>query len=143
VAVVLDTSSTIPDRRLAVWQDIVCDTFVGLDCRSDMDEAFWGSVSQSAVGPATFTRVDSCAQRVFRTPSRIARASEDFVLVALGNSGVNGVYQDGREAVISAGQFTITTPPVPTSCASTTAFRRPSFRCLENFCNSASARSIR
>jgi len=60
-----------------------------------------------AVGPATFTRVDSCAQRVFRTPSRIARASEDFVLVALGNSGVNGVYQDGREAVVSAGQFTI------------------------------------
>jgi AraC-like DNA-binding protein len=44
---------------------------------------------------------------VFRTPSRIARASEDFVLVALGNSGVNGVYQDGREAVVSAGQFTI------------------------------------
>src|ERR1700722_11074315 len=75
VAVVLDTSSTIPDRRLAVWQDIVCDTFVGLDCRSDMDEAFWGSVSQSAVGPATFTRVDSCAQRVFRTPPRIARAN--------------------------------------------------------------------
>jgi len=72
-----------------------------------MHDAFWGSVSQSAVGPATFTRVDSCAQRVFRTPSRIARASEDFVLVALGNSGVNGVYQDGREAVVSAGQFTI------------------------------------
>jgi AraC-like DNA-binding protein len=107
VAVVLDTSSSVPDRRLAVWQDIVCDTFVGLDCQSDMHDAFWGSVSQSAVGPATFTRVDSCAQRVFRTPSRIARASEDFVLVALGNSGVNGVYQDGREAVVSAGQFTI------------------------------------
>jgi AraC-like DNA-binding protein len=107
VAVVLDTSSSVPDRRLAVWQDIVCDTFVGLDCRSDLQDAFWGSVSQSTVGPATFTRVESCAQRVFRTPSRIARASEDFVLVALGNSGVNGVYQDGREAVISAGQFTI------------------------------------
>ena len=107
MAVVLDTSSSVPDRRLAVWQDIVCDTFVGLDCQSDMHDAFWGSVSQSTVGPATFTRVDSCAQRVFRTPSRIARASEDFVLVALGNSGVNGVYQDGREAVVSAGQFTI------------------------------------
>src|SRR5258708_39227095 len=72
-----------------------------------MQDAFWGSVSQSAVGPATFTRVDSCAQRVFRTPSRIARASQDYVLVALGNSGVNGVYQDGREAVVSAGQFVI------------------------------------
>jgi AraC-like DNA-binding protein len=107
VAVVLNTSSSVPDRRLAVWQDIVCDTFVGLDCRSDMHEAFWGAVSQSAIGPATFTRVDSCAQRVFRTPSRIARASQNYVLVALGNSGVNGVYQDGREAVVSAGQFVI------------------------------------
>jgi AraC-like DNA-binding protein len=107
VAVVLNTSSSVPDRRLAFWQDIVCDTFVGLDCRSDMHEAFWGAVSQSAVGATTFTRVDSCAQRVFRTPSRIARASQDYVLVALGNSGVNGVYQDGREAVVSAGQFVI------------------------------------
>ena len=107
MAVVLDTSSSLPDRRLAVWQDIVCDVFVGLDCRSDMRETFWGAVTQSAVGPATFTRVDSCAQRVFRTPSRIARASEDYVLLAMSNSGVNGVYQDGREAVVSAGQFVI------------------------------------
>jgi AraC-like DNA-binding protein len=107
VAVVLDTGSSVPDRRLAVWQDIVCDVFVGLDCHSDMREAFWGAVSQSAIGPAAFTRVDSCAQRVFRTPSRISRASDDYVLVALGNSGVNGVYQDGREAVVSAGEFVI------------------------------------
>ena len=107
MAVVLDTSSSVPDRRLAVWQDIVCDTFVGLDCQSDMDDAFWGAVSQSSIGAATCTRVDSCAQRVQRTPSRIARASADFVLVALGNHGVNGVYQDGREAVVSAGEFVI------------------------------------
>src|SRR5213596_3140687 len=72
-----------------------------------MRGAFWGAVSQSRVGPVALTQVDSTAQRVFRTPSRIARASEDFVLVALGNSGVNGVYQDGREAVVSAGQFVI------------------------------------
>jgi len=44
---------------------------------------------------------------VLRTPSRIARASADYVLVALGNNGVNGVFQDGREAVVSAGEFVI------------------------------------
>ncbi len=107
MAVVLDTSSSVPGRRLAVWQDIVCDTFVGLDCQSDMRDAFWGSVSQSMIGPVTCTRVESCAQRVFRTPSRIARANEDFVLVTLGTRGVNGIFQDGREAVVSAGQFVI------------------------------------
>src|SRR5258708_3890913 len=72
-----------------------------------MHDAFWGSVTQSMIGPVSCTRVDSCAQRVFGTRSGIARASEDFVLVALGNSGVNGVFQDGREAVVSAGQFVI------------------------------------
>jgi AraC-like DNA-binding protein len=107
LAVVLDTSSSAPHRRLAIWQDIVCDTFVGLDCRSDLHGAFWGAVAQTRVGPAAFTRVDSCAQIVQRTQARIARASEDFVLVALGNSGVNGVYQDGREAIVSTGQFVI------------------------------------
>jgi AraC-binding-like domain len=107
VTVVLDTSSSRPERRLAVWQDIVCDTFVGLDCKSDMRGAFWGAVSQSRIGPMAFTQVDSTAQRVFRTPSRIARASEDYVLMALGNHGVNGVFQDGREAIVSAGQFVI------------------------------------
>lgn len=107
MAVVLDTSSSAPNRRLAVWQDIVCDTFVGLDCQSDLRGSFWGAVSQSRIGPAAFTQVDSTAQRVFRTPSRIARASEDFVLMALGKRGVNGVFQDGREAVVSAGQFVI------------------------------------
>ena len=107
MAVLLDTSSSVPVRRLAVWQDIVCDTFVGLDCRSDLRETFWGSVSQSAIGPVSCTRVDSCAQQVLRTPSRIARASEDYVLVSLASSGVNGVFQDGREAVISPGQFVI------------------------------------
>ena len=105
--VVLDTRSSVPDRRLAVWQDIVCDTFVGLDCRSDMHDGFWGSVSQTMIGPVSSTRVESCAQRVLRTPSRISRASDDFVLVAVGTSGVNGVFQDGREAVMSAGQFVI------------------------------------
>jgi AraC-like DNA-binding protein len=90
-----------------VWQDIVCDTFVGLDCKSELRGAFWGSVSQSRSGPVSLTQVDSTAQRVFRTPSRIARASEDFVLMALGNHGVNGVFQDGREAIVSAGQFVI------------------------------------
>jgi AraC-like DNA-binding protein len=107
VAVMLDTGSCLPERRLALWQDIVCDTFVGLDCKSDRRGAFWGSVSQARMGSVSLTQVDSTAQRVFRTPSRIARASEDFVLMALGNHGVNGVFQDGREAVVSAGQFVI------------------------------------
>jgi AraC-like DNA-binding protein len=107
VAIVVDTNSLPPRRRLAVWQDVICDVYVGLDCQSDMSDAFWGSIARSTVGSVSCTRLASCAQRVFRTPSRISRASEDFVLVALGTKGACGVFQDGREAKISSGEFAI------------------------------------
>ncbi|MCK1708431.1 MULTISPECIES: helix-turn-helix domain-containing protein [unclassified Bradyrhizobium] len=94
-------------RRLALWQDIVCDVFVGLDCKSDLGSAFRGSVTQATLGKAVCSEVCSDRQHVFRTPSRIARSDQDFVLVALGNRGDGGVVQDGRETVIHPGEFAL------------------------------------
>lgn len=94
-------------RRLALWQDIVCDVFVGLDCKSDLGSAFRGSVTQAPLGKAVCSEVCSDRQHVFRTPSRIARSDQDFVLVALGNRGHGGVVQDGRETVIHPGEFAL------------------------------------
>jgi AraC-like DNA-binding protein len=104
VTVRYDTASEPARRRLAAWQDIVCDVFVGLDCKSDLED-FHGSVTQTNFGELSLTRVDSGRQRVFRTPSRIARAREDYVLFAFGDTGVGGVVQDGREALIRPGEF--------------------------------------
>ena len=91
-------------RRLALWQDIVCDVFVELDCKSDLED-FRGEVTQSRLGEISYSRVNSSRQRVFRTPSRIARARHDYVLIALGVEGGGGVVQDGREAYIQPGEF--------------------------------------
>jgi AraC-like DNA-binding protein len=102
-----DTSSEPARRRLALWQDIVCDVFVGLDCKSDLGSAFRGSVTQAPLGRAVCSEVCSDRQHVFRTPSRIARSDQDFVLVALGNRGDGGVVQDGRETVIHPGEFAL------------------------------------
>jgi AraC-like DNA-binding protein len=94
-------------RKLALWQDIVCDVFVELDCKSDLGNAFHGSVTQASLGRAVCSDVCSDRQHVFRTPSRIARSDQDFVLIALGNRGVGGVAQDGRETVIHPGEFAL------------------------------------
>jgi AraC-like DNA-binding protein len=107
VALILDTAAVPAPRRLALWQDIVCDVFVQLDCATDLDGSFRGSIVQSMLGPVSCTRVDSCRQRVLRTPSRIARASEDYVLISLGTQGYGGVVQDGREAISGPGEFVI------------------------------------
>ena len=90
-----DTASEPARRRLALWQDIVCDVFVQLDCRSDLED-FHGAVTQSKLGDLSLTRVASSRQRVFRTPSRIARAKDEYLLFAFGADGVGGVVQDGR-----------------------------------------------
>lgn len=94
-------------RRLSLWQDIVCDVFVGLDCKSDLGSAFHGTVTQAALGRAVCSDVSSDRQHVYRTPSRIARSDQDYVLVALGNRGIGGVVQDGRETVIHPGEFAL------------------------------------
>jgi AraC-like DNA-binding protein len=94
-------------RRLALWQDIVCDVYVQLDCKSDLGSAFHGKVSQAPLGRATCTEVSSGRQRVFRTPSRIARSDADFILVALGRNGTGAVLQDGRETIIRPGEFAL------------------------------------
>ncbi|MGH1551922.1 hypothetical protein ACRAWF_06565 [Streptomyces sp. L7] len=71
-------------RRLALWQDIVCDVFVGLDCKSDL-----GSASRlghaGSLGKAVCS--DVCSDRQHVVPSRIARSDQDYVLIALGNRG--------------------------------------------------------
>jgi AraC-like DNA-binding protein len=94
-------------RRLALWQDIVCDVYVQLDCKSDLGSAFNGRITRASLGEASCTEVSSQQQRVYRTRSRIARSHEDFFLIALGKHGVGGVAQDGRETVLRPGEFTI------------------------------------
>ena len=94
-------------RRLALWQDIVCDVYVQLDCKSDLGSAFNGRITRASLGEASCSEVSSQQQRVYRTRSRIARSHEDFFLIALGKHGVGGVAQDGRETVLRPGEFTI------------------------------------
>jgi AraC-like DNA-binding protein len=94
-------------RRLALWQDIVCDVYVQLDCKSDLGSAFNGRITRAPLGEASCTEVSSQQQRVYRTRSRIARSHEDFFLIALGKHGVGGVAQDGRETVLRPGEFAI------------------------------------
>lgn len=103
----LDTNGAPAQKRLALWQDIVCDTFVLLDCKSDAGDSFRGSITRAELGAALCTNVTASHQRVFRTPARIAQAKENFVLVALGVKGTGLVVQDGREASVAPGEFAL------------------------------------
>jgi len=115
-------------RRLALWQDIVCDVYVGLDCASDLGAAFRGSVTHTSLGRAVCSEVCSDRQRVYRTRQRISRADADFVLVALGREGIGGVVQDGRDTVIRPGEFAIYDTTRPYELQFDAAFRQTVFK---------------
>ena len=103
----LTTSSVPPAQRLAYWTDMICDVYVQLDCAAADLSGFTGSIRSHALAQLDLSVVDSVAQRVLRTPRQIARASEDYFLVSIQTRGRGLVRQDGREAVLEAGDFAL------------------------------------
>ncbi len=103
----LSTDTVRPADRIAYWRDLVCDTFVALDCRSSLRERFRGSVVSHDAGGLSLTRVESDAQMVARTRRLITRSSDDMMLVSLAVQGDGCVRQDGREARLSPGDLAL------------------------------------
>ncbi|WP_315752996.1 MULTISPECIES: helix-turn-helix domain-containing protein [unclassified Bradyrhizobium] len=126
--ILFTTDGSPGHRRLARWQDIVCDVYVGLDCTSDLGSAFRGSVTHTALGRAVCSEVASDRQRVHRTSQRISRADADFVLVAFGREGIGGVVQDGRDTVIRPGEFAIYDTTRPYELQFDAAFKQIVFK---------------
>jgi len=102
------TADVEPRHRLAYWTDMVCDTYVQLECIPlGKARVIEGEISARRLATLDFTRVNATAQRVCRTPAKIARASEDYFLVSIQSAGEGFVIQDGRTARLGPGDFAL------------------------------------
>jgi AraC-like DNA-binding protein len=106
-ALSLTTESVAAHERLAYWRDVVCATFVELDCDSPVPEGFFGSVTNSSLCGIQFSNVQSGPQHVVRTRSRIAQSDLDYFLLSLQVRGQGMLAQDGRTAILKPGDFTL------------------------------------
>lgn len=102
-----DTHSVLPRQRQAYWQDVVCQTFVPLECRITTPEPFDGHLRASTLADLTVAQVRAAEQQVHRTSPCIARSDDEYVLVSLAHEGKARVLQDGREATLEPGDFAI------------------------------------
>ncbi|MDT4836272.1 Transcriptional activator NphR [compost metagenome] len=102
-----DTDGVVPRERTTYWQEVVCETFVQLDCRIDRGESFSGRLHVHPLADLSVVDVAASEQSVIRSRQRIARTEKEFVLVSLALEGSSVVVQDGREAVLGAGSFAI------------------------------------
>lgn len=102
----LSTDTVRQKERLGYWRDLICDTFIELDCESQADN-FSGELHTVAFGDIQISTVDSVAQRVRRTRTRIAGSSHDTFLLSLQLRGSGAISQDSRTALLSPGDFAL------------------------------------
>lgn len=95
-------------ERLSYWVEAVCDTYVQLDCdATEPDRGFHGQIEVDQLATLGISRVTAASQRVRRTPAKIARTSEDLLLISIQATGAGIISQDGRTALLEPGDFTL------------------------------------
>jgi AraC-like DNA-binding protein len=105
---ILSTASVAPGQRLGFWADLVCHTYVQLDCEAAAGaSSIDGEIVCDTLASLQLSRVTASAQVVHRTATQIARASEDYFLVSIQTRGAGVVQQDGRAACLAPGDFAL------------------------------------
>jgi AraC-like DNA-binding protein len=103
------STDTVEARdRLSYWIEAVCNTYVQLDCETPQRGlGFSGTIEANQLATLGLSRVTSSTQWVRRTPSKIARATEDYFLVSIQTKGHGRIVQDGRIADLAPGDFAL------------------------------------
>jgi AraC-like DNA-binding protein len=104
------STATVDQRsQLSYWREVVCATFVQLGVERLQRPAvgFRGEVTAQSLGGLRVATVVSEPHAVFRSAEMIRWSPEDDFLVNLAIRGRAVVAQDGREAVLRPGDFTV------------------------------------
>lgn len=107
MTLMLTTDTVTPAQRLAYWTDMICDTYVQLECDAPRGSGFAGSIHSQSMPGLDLSVVTSGAQKVLRTPRQIASSSDDCFLVSIQTRGQGRLHQDGRDALLSPGDFAL------------------------------------
>jgi AraC-like DNA-binding protein len=106
----LESFSTVgmdPRRKLTFWNDIACNSFTPVVSDPADVRSFAGALTRGRIGELTLAEVFSEAQWVRHSRMHVAqtRAAMFFLHLQLDGRSLNR--QDGREAALAAGDFTL------------------------------------
>ena len=96
-----------PRRRLTFWNDIACDSFTPIVSDPVDISSFAGSIVRGRIGDLTVAEAYSEAQLVRHSRLHVARTRAPMFFLHLQVDGQSLNRQDGREAVLTAGDFTL------------------------------------
>jgi AraC-like DNA-binding protein len=105
---ILAMSELHPRDRLAYWHDVACKVFVKHECRVEKLPTFDATIHRATLGELGIIEVDSLGLSYAEVNARnIANEEDDVFLLGLQLLGTTTVVQDGREATLQPGDFTL------------------------------------
>ncbi|WP_327371172.1 helix-turn-helix domain-containing protein [Streptomyces sp. NBC_01217] len=123
----LSTSLLPPSDRAGFWHDAVSRTFVPLDVTLHEEVPSTATISSSQLGAMQVSTVTAGSQTVVRSPRMVARDGKEYLMLTLLHQGIAARSQDGREAVVRPGQFSLSDSRRPFSKTMRQTFRFTSF----------------
>ncbi|QXX76057.1 helix-turn-helix domain-containing protein [Methylovirgula sp. HY1] len=96
-----------PRDRVEYWRNAASRAFVELDCRTSIGLKFYCVIRRGNLGPLSLSVVETNACEVRRTKREIARTRSDDLLISVQLEGTVFLCQDGREARLDAGDFSL------------------------------------
>lgn len=107
MAIQLNTEFVNPKERFSYWVEAVCSTYMPIECSTDdFKQQMPGSIRVNHLGDIDLTITQSAPQIVSRTPSLVSAYQDDTFQISLQVSGRCLVHQNGRETIVSPGDFT-------------------------------------
>ena len=96
-----------PRRKLAFWNDRACESFSPLVSDPVDIRTFNGSIARTTIGDMSLAEVYSDAQTVRHSRAHVARTRHSLFFLHLQMEGESINRQDGREAFLKSGDFTL------------------------------------
>jgi len=100
------TTNNIPPRNaFSYWQDVICGTFIHLECSAPEKGHFKGSIVNQPYAELQISTMISDEIDVRRTRKTIAAAREEYCIVVYQGCGQTLAEQDGRQVVLEEGDI--------------------------------------
>lgn len=106
-SLVLSTDDLPPADRAPVWREWVFKLFGGLESDLYGDTRFDGHVYTAHAGEVVLTRLESGRHRVMRSATLARHSEVGYLKIVAPYRGRAGVHQKGRQAWVSAGEWSI------------------------------------
>ena len=103
--IAIDSNDLPAATRFDTWRRMLCDTYMGVDCR--MPANFRSVIEGYAIGDHTLTRITASRHTIDRSPTLIKRDGLELIFFGILLAGRATNIQGGREVALKRGSVVV------------------------------------